>query len=112
MLRCVSSDRAVGEIFNIGTTESTTINQLARKVITATNSLSTIVHVSYSTAYKDGFEDIDHLIPDIAKARRLVGYEPSLSLDDVIQDLVRSNRPTVARRVPHNESLLRSIQAL
>jgi UDP-glucose 4-epimerase len=109
MLRCMSSDRAVGEIFNIGTTESTTINQLARKVITATNSPSTVLHVPYCIAYKDGFEDIDGLIPDISKARRFIGYEPSLSLDDVIEDLVRSDGHTFARKVLPNESLLHSI---
>ncbi len=112
MLRCVNCDCAVGEILNIGTDESTTINQLACMVIAATNSRSAVMHVPYCKAYKDGFDDIEHLIPDISKARVVLGYEPRLKLADIIEDLLLSSATTALRAARANENLLYCLQAL
>jgi UDP-glucose 4-epimerase len=88
MLSCASSSRTTGEIFNLGNTEQITILSLAEKIIAATGSNSCIRFVPYSEAYGDGFEDMEHRIPDITKAHAWFGYAPSRSLDDIINAVI------------------------
>lgn len=79
---------AVGEIFNVGGVEPITIRDLAIRIKTLTASSSEIVFIPYERAYGQGFEDIRYRVPDITKLRRLIGFQPTKCLDDVIRDLV------------------------
>ena len=73
-----------GEIFNVGSSTSISINRLASRVISLTGSRSEIVHIPYSEAYGPGFEDMQRRVPDTTKLRTLTGWEPRQSLDDII----------------------------
>jgi len=84
ILVCVTSPRTVGEIFNLGSTEQITIRALAEKIIGVTGSKSSIRYVPYSQAYGEGFEDMEHRVPDISKAHTCFGYSPKRSLDEII----------------------------
>ncbi len=75
---------AEGEVFNLGSTEATTIEDLARKVIDLTGSASSVEHVPYEQAYAKGFEDLRRRVPDISKAERLVGFRPKTSLEEIL----------------------------
>ena len=75
---------AVGEVFNIGSDERVTIADLAERVRRAVNPQVEIAYVPYEEAYGPGFEDIRHRAPDIRKIQGLIGYKPSLRLDDII----------------------------
>jgi UDP-glucose 4-epimerase len=75
---------AVGQIFNIGNTEEVSILELARRVIKLTNSSSTIQMVPYEVAYEAGFEDMARRIPDLTKIHTLIGYRPTVGLDEII----------------------------
>jgi UDP-glucose 4-epimerase len=75
---------AVGQIFNIGNTEEVSILQLAERIIKLTNSPSTIQTVPYEVAYEAGFEDMARRIPDLTKINALIGYKPTVSLDELI----------------------------
>jgi nucleoside-diphosphate-sugar epimerase len=86
---------APGQIFNIGNTEETTILDLARRVIQLTNSKSTIKMVPYEVAYEAGFEDMARRIPDIRKVSDLIGYKPSVSLDEIILRIASHFRESV-----------------
>jgi UDP-glucose 4-epimerase len=88
VLACVASPRTVGEIFNLGNTEQITIRALAEKIIAATGSTSPIRHVPYSQAYGEGFEDMEHRVPDISKAHACFGYTPRRSLDEIINAVI------------------------
>ena len=79
---------AVGEIFNIGTNEEVTIDELARRVKTMTLSSSEIVHVPYDDAYAPGFEDMDRRVPDIDKINRTIGWKPTLTLDQTLEGII------------------------
>jgi UDP-glucose 4-epimerase len=81
---------AVGEIFNIGTDEEVTIDDLAHRVKTMTASSSEIVHVSYDQAYAPGFEDMDRRVPDIAKIGRVIGWRPTLNLDQTLEAVINA----------------------
>ncbi|HEX7192116.1 MAG TPA: GDP-mannose 4,6-dehydratase [Thermoanaerobaculia bacterium] len=77
-----------GEIFNVGSTEEVSINQLAERILTLTGSSSKIVHVPYEEAYEAGFEDMPRRVPDTSKAARVIGFTPRTSLDDILRSVI------------------------
>jgi UDP-glucose 4-epimerase len=81
------SDTTVGKVINIGNDHEISINELARKIISETNSLSEVVHVPYSEAYGEGFEDMARRVPNIQLIKDLVGWQPSRNLSTMITDI-------------------------
>ena len=77
--------KAIGEVFNIGGTDEIAIGELAERVRSLTGSRSPIRFVPYDEAYEAGFEDMPRRVPEIAKVRGLIGFEPRVSLDDIIR---------------------------
>ena len=87
---------AVGEIFNLGSDHEITIMELARMVKRITGSDSEIVTVPYGDAYEKGFEDMARRVPDLSKIKALIGYEPTVNLDETIRQIwafYQSERP-------------------
>jgi UDP-glucose 4-epimerase len=76
-----------GEIYNIGSQESCTIENLAKKVIALTGSTSPIEYVPYDKAYAPGFEDMLHRAPKIEKIWKLLNWKPKHSLDQIVRDV-------------------------
>ena len=79
---------AVGEVFNVGAQNESTILGLAELVVEMTGSSSSIRYRSYSEAYEPGFEDIERRMPNIAKIQRVTGWQPVRSLRDIIRDVM------------------------
>jgi UDP-glucose 4-epimerase len=76
---------AVGGVFNVGNDrEEVTILELARRVRERTGSRSQIELVPYEKAYEEGFEDMPRRVPDLSKVRELIGYEPQIHLDEIL----------------------------
>ena len=75
---------AVGQVFNVGSSEEITILELAQKVKKLLGSDSDIVFIPYDEAYEEGFEDMRRRVPDTTKIRNLTGWETKYSLDDTI----------------------------
>lgn len=90
-------EQTVGEIYNIGSTEAVTINELADRVIEATGSSSEKVLIPYEKAYTKGFDDAQSRLPDISKINALIRFEPQHTLDDIIQIVKASSEQEVAR---------------
>lgn len=85
-------DVTAGEIYNIGSSHEVTINQLAEMVIERADSNSTIEHISYTDAYAPGFEDMRRRVPDIAKVRTTIGWQPEHTLEQIIDDVIAYER--------------------
>jgi UDP-glucose 4-epimerase len=100
LMRLVGEPRAVGQVFNIGNIEEVSILELARRVRALTGSQSEIVLVPYEQAYDEGFEDMPRRVPNLAKIQSLVGYRPTLKLDDILGRVIDHTRALqpVARR--------------
>lgn len=79
---------AAGEVFNIGSPHEVSILELAKKVKAMAKSDSEIVFVPYEKAYEEGFEDMPRRVPDTNKITALVGYEPKVSLDEILQRVI------------------------
>jgi nucleoside-diphosphate-sugar epimerase len=82
-------DKALGQVYNIGTDEEVSIMELARRVISITGSSSKIEVIPYSEAYEEGFEDMLKRRPDLAKITNLIGYKPLRDLEQIIRDVVQ-----------------------
>jgi len=81
--------RAVGEVFNVGNDhEEVTILDLAERVKERARSKSEIVLVPYEKAYEEGFEDMQRRVPDLSKLHALTGYEPQVSLDEILDRVI------------------------
>lgn len=88
LVNLMDRNEAVGNVFNIGSNQEITILQLAERVKELTQSESDIVFVPYDEAYEEGFEDMPRRIPDISKIRKLVGFEPKMDLDGILQSVI------------------------
>ena len=91
LLLVIDSDKAVGQVFNVGNNFQISIMELAKKVIEITGSKSSIERVAYEKAYADGFEDMQRRVPDISKIKHVLGWEPQVNLDQIIKDIVAFN---------------------
>ena len=88
LVKLAQEPKAIGQVFNIGNTGEVSMTELAHKVKAATGSNSPITYTPYDEAYEAGFEDMPRRVPDIAKLRALIGYEPQVALDDIIRRVV------------------------
>jgi len=77
-----------GDLFNVGSTERVTIDELAQRVLAATGSSSEIVRIPYDEVYGQGIEDMLHRQPSIDKVNAAIGWSPSRSLDEILVDVI------------------------
>jgi UDP-glucose 4-epimerase len=97
VLMLADEPRAYGEVFNIGTMEEVSVGDLARRIRTLTDSTSVIESVEYEAVYGSRFEDMQRRVPDLAKIHGLVGYEPQVTLDELLRETLEHVR---AQRTP------------
>jgi UDP-glucose 4-epimerase len=83
----MDSKESIGQAFNIGSTNEITITDLAQKVIKLTASSSEIVYKKHAEVFGDNFEEPQRRVPDISKIKRVVGWQPKQSLDEVIFEI-------------------------
>jgi UDP-glucose 4-epimerase len=88
LIKLMNNKDAVGQVFNIGSQEEISVENLAKKIIEITKSKSKLVYISYEKAYEEGFEDMQRRVPDIAKVNKLVGFKPTIDLEGIIKSVV------------------------
>jgi UDP-glucose 4-epimerase len=91
LLLVMDSDKAIGQVFNVGNNSQISIMELAKKVIELTGSKSSIEKIAYEKAYPEGFEDMQRRVPDISKIKQILGWEPAINLDQIIKDIAAFN---------------------
>ena len=91
LLLVIDSDKAIGQVFNVGNNQQISIMDLAKKVIEITNSSSKIEKIAYEDAYPDGFEDMQRRVPDISKIKSVLEWTPGIGLDQIIRDIAAFN---------------------
>ena len=92
MVALINEPAAIGHVFNIGHGAEIAINELAEKVKALTSSPSEIVHIPYDRAYESGFEDMPRRVPDITKLQSLIGFRPTVELDEILTRVIESFR--------------------
>jgi UDP-glucose 4-epimerase len=88
----MQTEEAVGEVFNIGSTEEVSVLELAERVRRACESESEIKLVPYEEAYEAGFEDMRRRVPDTTKIADLLAWRPTRTLDEILGDVIESQR--------------------
>ena len=88
ILRLVATEKAIGEVVNIGNTHEISIEGLARLVKQRTNSESTITYIPYDQAYEPGFEDMPRRVPALGKLERLTGFLPTIPLNEIVDGVI------------------------
>ena len=96
LLKLIQEPKAVGQVFNIGNNEEISILDLAKRVRSLTGSRSEIQLIPYDQAYEAGFEDMPRRVPDLTKINRLIGYKPTLALDDILARVIEHQRGALA----------------
>ena len=90
VLALAGADSTIGDYFNVGGIGEVTIKELAERIIQQTGSRSAITFIPYSDAYPAGFEDMQRRIPDITKIKSAIGWQPTHSLDSIIESVAKS----------------------
>ena len=92
LTKAIETPECFGQVMNLGNSEEVTIKELAEKAIQMTGSASEIQYIPYEEAYGEGFEDMQRRVPSLEKAKRLIGYQPTRTLDDIINDVAEEFR--------------------
>jgi UDP-glucose 4-epimerase len=92
MVALINEPKAVGQVFNIGNGREITIGELAERVKAMTGSSSPIVKIPYELAYEAGFEDMPRRVPAITKIDALIGYAPTVELDEILARVIAHSR--------------------
>jgi UDP-glucose 4-epimerase len=88
LMKLMDHEQSVGQVFNIGSNQEISINDLAHKVKELTNSTSEIVLVPYDEAYEEGFEDMPRRVPDISKSSQHIGFKPTVDLEGILKSVI------------------------
>jgi UDP-glucose 4-epimerase len=88
MVSLAELPEAVGQVYNIGSSEVVTIKDLACRIKELCGSKSEIQYIPYDTAFEAGFEDMYRRVPDLIKIHEAIGYKPMISLDQSIQEII------------------------
>ena len=96
LAKMLETPACFGQVINLGNDEEVSIAGLATRAISLTGSSSEIKFVPYEEAYGEGFEDMQRRVPSLEKAKRLIGYKPTRTLDNIINDVAGEYRKTAA----------------
>lgn len=89
LIALASSDKAFGEVFNLGSNFESNIKDLAHKIKAMTGSDSEIAFIPFSQTRRNGlYEDLVYRAPDLQKIRDMVGYDPKVDLDDALGRII------------------------
>ncbi|MCD4830685.1 MAG: GDP-mannose 4,6-dehydratase [Anaerohalosphaeraceae bacterium] len=92
MARLAQAKNTAGKVFNIGSQEEITIEQLADKIIAGTNSKSKKEFIPYEKAYGQAFDDMNRRLPCLERIKEAIGFEPSKNLDDTLDIIIADIR--------------------
>ncbi|MFM8649466.1 MAG: NAD-dependent epimerase/dehydratase family protein [Actinomycetota bacterium] len=92
MVALCDHPEAYGRVFNLGGSEEISMLDLANKIVSRAGSSSRIELIPYDVAYEEGFEDMQRRVPDTARAEGLIGFRPTVSLDEIIEQVIAEQR--------------------
>jgi UDP-glucose 4-epimerase len=92
LIGLLDTEKTYGQVFNVGNPVEITIGDLAKKVKELCGSRSEIVNVPYEEAYEQGFEDMRRRVPDVTKIGAAIGWKPTISLEQVLKDVIEHFR--------------------
>jgi len=92
VVKLADTPQAIGDVFNIGNPEEIAIAELAARVIELSGSKSSVAMIPYEQVYGAGFQDMQRRVPDIQKIKRVIGWQPTIPLDDILRRVIAYHR--------------------
>jgi len=92
IVRLMDCKEAAGQVYNIGSTEEVSIEELADKIIAMTGSRSEKEFVPYDVAYGRPIDDMMRRVPSLERIKETIGWEPKVSLEDALGVIIESFR--------------------
>lgn len=96
ILRALVNHKAKGEVFNVGSGQPTSVNNLAKIVLSASDSSSCVAYERQRVG------DVMSSFADISKAGALLDYKPAVSLEKGLQDLVEGANNGACLQIPNS----------
>jgi UDP-glucose 4-epimerase len=97
LMKLMAHPSAVGQVFNLGSDEEVSMNDLAQRVIDLAGSKSAIEHIPYEQAYGKEFDDMPRRVPRLDKIRHAMAFRPTLDLNAIIRSVIDELRPAASR---------------
>ena len=89
ILALSDNPNAIGQVFNIGSTEEVSMLELARNIQALIHGKDDAIDmIPYEEAYIEGFDDMRRRVPNISKIKAFTGWEPKLTLQQTLQDII------------------------
>ncbi|NQU44311.1 GDP-mannose 4,6-dehydratase, partial [bacterium] len=88
LAKLMATREADGQVFNVGSQQEISILKLAERVREKTGGRSEIRFIPFSEAYDDDFEDMTRRVPDITRVQKLIGYAPTFTIDQILDDVI------------------------
>lgn len=98
MTDLMNNTKAVGNVYNIGSNHEISINSLAERVRDMIDPNIHIVHVPYSKAYEEGFEDLRRRVPDISKIHKLTNFTATVGIDEILEKVIEHEKKKRAQQ--------------
>lgn len=87
-------EKTSGEVFNVGSNNRLSINDLAEKIRIQTLSQSKVIHIDPRELYGADFEETLHRVPDISKIKKILDWAPVIGLDKTLKDTISHHTTT------------------
>lgn len=91
LINLMENENAFGEVFNVGGTQEISILDLAKKIISLTNSRSEIQMIPYDDVFGKDFEDMQRRVPSVEKLNKLIGFDPKTTLDAILTKIINAS---------------------
>lgn len=88
LIRLAEAEAAAGKVYNIGSDEEKTIEELADLIIAKTGSTSKKKFISYEEAYGRPFDDMLRRVPSLERIESTIQYGPVKSLDETLDIII------------------------
>ena len=97
LIKLMATEQAQGQVTNLGTDQEISINNLTKEIQDAVEEITgkrppDPQRISYEQAYPRGYEDFERRVPDLTKAKGLIGYQPKISLKESIRKIIQFQR--------------------
>ncbi len=93
LVQLIEQPRAHGKVVNLGGDHEISMEQLALLVRDVLDSSSPIVHIPFDSAYGDGFEEVPHRVPELSRARDLIGFRTTRDLAQIVRSVAAARAP-------------------
>jgi len=92
IVKLMDCEEAAGKVYNIGSAEEISIEELADKVIEMTDSSSKKEFVPYEIAYGRAIEDMMRRVPGLERIRNVIDWQPKTRLAETLQVIIDNEK--------------------